>query len=41
MLLFVCVFLATGTVGASASLRVGVGAWAFKLFLFVEKHLNA
>ena len=39
MLLFVCVFLATGTVGAAACLGVGVGAGTFELFLLLKEHL--
>ena len=39
MLLFVCVFLATGTVGAAACFGVGVGAGTLKLFLLLKEHL--
>ena len=40
MLLFVCVSLAAGTVGAAACLGVGVGAGTLKFLLLMEKHLN-
>lgn len=39
MLLFVCVFLATCTVGAAACFGVGVGAGTLKLFLLLKEHL--
>ena len=41
MLLFVCVSLAAGTVGAAACLGVGVGAGTLKFLLLMEKHLNS
>ena len=41
MLLFVCVFLATGAVGAAACLGVGIGAGTFELILFAEEHLQS